>query len=151
MAYIVNGKRVTWADIHKRRAERDQRNIQRKREPDVPLKRAGYVWVFWQPHWIYHGWHLYLWTLKDEVWLSRGSRLEGPSRFIRHLMEQFPCGVIPIRENLDQWMKAFAKTYARSGRFKKQGLLLGWVEYDSYGPVKFSQVDRQRGVYEVQP
>ena len=125
-AMIVDHKPVTWADIHRKRAERDKRNIARKREPRTQ-RHAAYIWVFYQPGlfgFAYMGWWLYIRTVNESYAVDfRGLN----SDLALKIMRLVPCGILPAIENFEQWKEAFATEYHRPGRFKQQGLLAGWA------------------------
>ncbi len=133
IALLEDGKPVTWADIHKARTKHQNKRLWWKREYGVNQKRAAYIWVFYQPGlfgFAYAGWHLYIRTLNNSWWIRHN---HYDDTLMLDIMRRFPCGIIPVRENFNQWKEAFAKTYSRPGRFKKQGLVLGWVEFASNG------------------
>ncbi len=69
----------------------------------------------------------YIRTLKDKWGLRENNVLT------LQLMEQFPCGMLPLRENFYAWLKVFGETYSRNRNGRKQGVVSGWVEVDRYG------------------
>jgi hypothetical protein len=141
VAYMISDgqnrlKRVTWADIKADRVARQKRHLECVLQPTTPDRRAALVWTFFVPGPIYGGWHLYIRTVHDSVWLH------GPEypREIRaelalSIMQMFPCGLLPIPENFYPWKEAFARAYpykTKRGR-KPQGIVFGWVELDPDG------------------
>jgi hypothetical protein len=107
-----------------------------------PRRRVAFLWTFYQPGlfgFAYMGWWAYIRTLHQDWKLDKPSEWETRGNFTLGLMQQFPLGLLPLPENFDRWMEEFGKEYARPGRFKKQGLMLGWVECGSNGwPERFT-------------
>lgn len=129
-AYIVNGKTITYADLKADRIERQKRHLGLILDNGIPLRRAAHIWVFFVPGWIYGGWHLYIRTINRQWWIRRSF---GDEKIIERLMKQFPCGLLPIPENFYAWKKAFAKTYRRGHRNRKQGMIACWVDSNYAG------------------
>lgn len=92
---------------------------------------AGFVWVFEVPGFFFGGSWLYIKTLSHDYGISFG-RGEYNKELIVKSMELFPCGIIPIYENFEVWMKAFAKQYKHVGfkRKKNQGIAKCWCKID---------------------
>ena len=95
---------------------------------------AGFVWVFRVPGWIFGGDWLYIKTLKHDYGISF-ERSEYNRALIIKSMELFPCGIIPIYENFEIWMQAFAKQYKHIGfkRKKHQGIALCRCKINEHG------------------
>ena len=135
IAYAISSgheglRMVSYADLLKARKEKQAAHL--KYLLDLPPTRwAGFVWVFWTPGiggFAYRGWWAYLRTLKDDTALNfRGLDTD----LIQQAMSMFPCGTLPIPENLEQWMVAFATQFRHPGAFSKQGLARVWIERDS--------------------
>lgn len=145
IAQIVDGKPVTFAELLDRKRERQGERLTRKLfDWNGEETRAAYLWTFYQPGlfgFVYMGWWAYIRTLNDSYQIS--VRDIGCD-FALSVMAQFPCGVIPIRENFRQWAEAFGGTYARPGRFKQQGLVLGWIHLKRGYPERFRPLNRLR-------
>lgn len=122
VAMIVNGERITYAQLLKERKEQQRKHLSRSLECNSPVRRAGFIWVFYVEGPIYGGWHLYIRSLKKDWWLHETDEIA------LEIMELFPCGLLPIPENFYRWKEAFGVTYARPGRFKKQALVPCWIE-----------------------
>ncbi len=123
IAYKVDGIPVTYKELKAERVKEQAEHLEYILRNTSPVKRAAYIWVFFNPHFPYEGWHLYLRTIKDDWWIRDCDELA------LSIMRMFPCGLLPIPENFHRWKKAFAKTYARpSKRGIKQGMVIGWVE-----------------------
>lgn len=130
VAYGINGRWITWAEVKAERVKRQSTRLARILEIPQPERCAGYVWTFFVPGMIYGGWHLYLRTLGQEWWLSE--RRYPHTELIDSLMAIFPCGMLPIRENFYDWKEAFAHTYSRGKRGRRpQGVVFGWVLFGS--------------------
>lgn len=139
LAYIVNGERVTWTQVKAARIEKQKRILFWKRNHHGPVRHAAYVWTFKVEVDIpYGGWHLYIWTLKHS-WLLRWK-----DELARDLMQRFPCGLFPIEQNFYRWKEAFAREHWRPGRFRQQGLVIGWIDCDYEGgwPTRFTELSR---------
>jgi hypothetical protein len=139
LAYIINGQRVTWAQVKADRIARQSRILKWKRGFYGPVRHAAYVWTFKVEVDIpYGGWHLYIWALQHSWWLHWENELA------QDIMRRFPCGLLPIKENFYEWKKAFAREHRRPGRFRQQGLLIGWIDCDYEGgwPQRFTELDR---------
>ena len=134
IAFVENGKRVTWAQLKAERVERQRKHLREVEATRCPVRHAAYVWVFYQPGifgFAFMGWWLYVRTATQSWGFSFRSFENGITTL--DIMRQFPCGVLPATENFEQWKMAFAKEHWRPGRFKKQGLLPVWIESDYEG------------------
>lgn len=136
VAYFISGyggmEAVTYTQLKAARVEKQRKHFEVMMQP-AGYRHAAYLWTFYQPGlfgFAYMGWWAYLWTIKDSWQLSVRDCLSIPLAL--QVMRQLPCGVLPIPENFEQWKEAFGKTYCRPGRFKRQGLVPGWVECDSF-------------------
>jgi len=125
-AYIVNGQPISYAELKANRIAKQKRRQSLILDDDIPLRRAAHIWTFYVRGPFYGGWHLYIRTLKDQWWI-RGK--DGDDWvLIDQIMQQFPCGLLPIRENFYAWKKAFAKRYRRGHRRRKQGMVAIWID-----------------------
>ena len=130
---IVDGKIVTWSDIMATRRKQQAERLDRIRAIHTPVKRAGYIWIFYQPGlfgFVYKGWWAYLRRLGVEGYQLRFGRFDRDDTLLLSIMEHYPCGVLPAPENFELWKEAFGNTYARPGRFAQQGLMPVWVHGD---------------------
>lgn len=120
VAAVVDGRRVTWREVHARRTENQQHCIEWKRRPTRKPTVFAYVWVFYNNTNFYAGWYCYL------VWIEDGRVNHQSVNFRRYgfrdglaaaLMRVFPLGLLPgvgsIEDVFDRWMVAFAKQYSR--------------------------------------
>lgn len=138
LAAIVNGERVTWADVRAGKIERQRKRLAQILRIDQPCRQAAHVWVFNNPQdFPYGGWWCYIRTLRNAWCIRQDDSLAA------EIMAMFPCGLLPLRENFRAWQQEFARTYARPGR-RKQGMVAGWVEVNNYGhkPERFIGVER---------
>jgi hypothetical protein len=147
VAYGIGGgpngvKFVTYADL---KAQRVQRQRERLRlllqQPAYPIRRAAFVWTFYQPGlfgFAYMGWWAYLRMIGERDEQISWDRLGGGDLALQ-CMKLFPCGVLPFRENFRQWMEAFGREYSRPGRFILQGLAPIWL------------VQRSTWEYQIEP
>jgi hypothetical protein len=86
-----------------------------------------FIWTFFNDSWIYYGWWLYVITAKKRFGINFRGRYEP---FAVPIMRLFPCGLLPLWENFEVWMEAFARTYPKvtKKRQKKQGMVLAWAK-----------------------
>jgi hypothetical protein len=128
IACIIDGEPITFAQLKAEKISRQRLRLQRIRGSDVPTRQAAYVWTFEvEVDFPYGGWHLYIRSLRNSWWLHWEDDLA------QNIMQMFPCGLAPIRENFYSWKIAFGKSMSRPGRFRNQGLLIGWIEFDGWG------------------
>lgn len=122
----VNGRNITRGDILRGRQERQRKELARKRKSNHSIIKPCFIWVFHNGLFPYGGWWLYIRTRRRE-W-SPGFR-GTPERFNLEAMKLFPVGLLPIRENFNLWLPAFAKAYHRptTKRPDKQGLAVAWA------------------------
>lgn len=136
LACVVNGERITYLQIKERKIMKQRKHLEKVLRHDGPVRHAAYVWVFYQPGLLgfaYQGYWLSIWTLRH-TWTFRfrlDEMVSGLSTI--DVMRMFPCGYLPLIENFEYWKEAFVRKYLRPGRFKKQGLVMGWVECDYEG------------------
>jgi hypothetical protein len=131
LAYIVNGEHVTWAALKATRIKKQKEHLRHILDIDGTRRCPCMLWTFFVPGEIYGGWHLYLRTLHNSAWIRpRFSPGESDGELALKLMEDFPCGFLPIPQNFYHWKEAFARTYPfkykRGG--KPQGILFGWTD-----------------------
>ncbi len=119
---------VTWAEVMRRRRERQAEELKRKRCDDyIVEKRAVRVEVFYNPHWIYQGWHTYLTIFGEEPeWVRRNGVRESAKGNPYNLLTIFPIADPKYRlfgpvTDYEKWMPLFARLYQRGkkgGRFR---------------------------------
>ena len=132
----INGEMISYAQLKAERVKRQREHLERVLAADWPVRRAAFLWTFYQPGlfgFAYAGWWAYLRIVGQEDVQLRWDIIGGRSVLLRQCMEAFPCGVFPIRENFDLWKKAFGLQYRRPGRFKDQGLVPIWVILRPHG------------------
>lgn len=127
---IVNGKQVTWAEVHAARKEKQAERLRRVRacavDPIVPC----YVWTFLVPGWLYSGWWCYIVTRHDQI--SVNFRRRDPGLKIM-LMKAIPMGILPGSENFTEWMAELARRFPRRRATdkRKAGSVIGWYDRDN--------------------
>lgn len=129
LARIVDGRIVTWAEIHARRGEDQRRRVAWKRgDNDLPGVLPCYVWTFYNRQAIpYGGWWCYVVTRHFDI----GVNFRGFEKDLAEsIMRAVPCGLLPCEDNFYRWMEAFAKQYPRPKRTRdrrKAGSIVGWL------------------------
>ena len=123
----VNGRYVTWAEVHAIRRKDQKLRMNTIRftwlhpYPDI---LPAYVWTFLVPGWLFAGWHCYIVTRKESFSVRDDSTLAVD------LMKSIPLGILPMPEYFNQWMAAFAQKYKRHGVKdpRQSGTLVGWYD-----------------------
>lgn len=133
LAYVINGRRVTWSEVRASRIARQREHLRRVLDVSGADERAAFVWTFYVPGVIYGGWHLYIRTITESLWLRNRFPWE---RLIREIMVAFPSGCLPSVANFDQWKEAFAKQYPRQGK-RREGVAFGFAQFDNGRIVSF--------------
>jgi len=120
---------VTWEEINKERAEKQKAHLYNIRKPEIYIKPC-IVWTFFNDTDFFHGWYCYVLTLKKD-WSLNFTRYGDYNHLFPKVMNLFPCGVLPLEEYSDEWMKRFAVEYKVGpyGVKKKQGKALAWCKY----------------------
>ncbi len=125
---------TTKADILRKRRERMEEHLRRKREYGITQRRALYVWVFWCPginDFIFRGWWTYLVGIGGKNYHGDGYKGQVSGRLCNELMNLFPL-VEPkpfAPPSLDEWMAEFVKRYQRGCWCgKPQGKSPIWAE-----------------------
>lgn len=133
---------VTWDEIMERRRLRQAEIMERRLRPAEPTVLPCYVWTFFISGFPFGGWHCYIVTRRfGDISLSFYRR--RPSHYMEvaeQVMRAFPCGLLPLAENFETWMAAFAKRYPRSRNWpggkvlhhgehdpRMAGLAYGWL------------------------
>lgn len=98
IASVVDGKPVTFAEIRRRRKERQQRAIRWKREMFVQQRAAIKVSVYFDIE--CEVWLAQLSTVTIKQWAEEGDELK----------QIFPCGLLPF-VSWNDWKQAFARQY----------------------------------------
>jgi len=133
VAYIINGRRVTYADVGKAKKEKQRRQLACKREESVSHEEriAVYVWTFYNdPHVcpFYSGWWCYINGRKSKhEWQVN----ENNDAAIK-VMTAFPLGITPLPENFYEWKEAFSKAYPKpvNSDNRRSGKAKAWAVID---------------------
>ena len=150
VAYAINSGRnglemVTYAQLKANRIAKQKTHLDYVlSSASAPVRRAGFIWVFYTPGiggnsrrvGLMGGWWTYLRTLDGDNALDFRTH---DYRLLEIAMKLFPCGVFPVVDNAELWKKAFARQFARPGRFKRQGLAPVWV---TYGPGNRMEIEK---------
>lgn len=126
---VWNGQPVTKGDILDNKRRRQARRLAFIRANWEPVVRPCFIWVFFVEGFAYHGWWLYVKTLKKDWQIGGVSGRTNDGRtngMAVKIMEMFPCGVEPVMENFTAWKMAFAEAYHYPTRKRpeKQGMVI---------------------------
>lgn len=122
---IVNGKRITIADVRRNRREQQKRRMAEILKYPEPSIVPCYVWTFLVPGWFKAGWYCYIVTRKEDFCIREDSRLA------MNLMEEIHLGILPMQENFKRWMIELSRHYPRKHPHdpRKAGSIVGWYNY----------------------
>lgn len=131
VALCINGKHVTWAEVHAERAERQRRTQERIYAPDPHRLRPAHLWTFFNKGWFHGGWFCYICPHGEESF-SRGYKgyVDGGSDWALHLMREVPL-VLPAPENWVAWKQEMARHHPKRRTRndpRRAGLLAGWTD-----------------------
>ncbi len=129
---IINGQALTKSDILDAKRTRQARELKNKLRSYDNIIKPCFVWTFNNgPIIPYGGWWLYVRTLRHSWWVSRLYNSKEITFKIRTL---FPCGMLPIRQNYQSWMREFARCYPRVTEKQPldqgQGMVLARAVYE---------------------
>ena len=130
--FTIEWKKFTRNDLIERKVQKQNDNISKKRTPEIQYAPA-YVWVFYNNTDFFGGWYTYILSYKKDWAVNfRGFN----KQIALQAMNMFPCGILPIVENFNQWMVEFAKTYPHKGFRRKgpQGIRKCIVGHDKWQP-----------------
>ncbi len=127
---------LTWDEVMQRRRERQAEQLERIRgRNSKPTVLPCYVWTFFnRQDFPFHGWYCYVVTREFGDVAVRGKH--GDNEPLREsIMTEIPCGLLPMAENFEAWMAAFARkhprrqpAFSRGHRDpRKSGCHLGWL------------------------
>lgn len=114
---------VTWADVMRQRREEQERRIRRKRACHLP--RVHKLWVAYFDQFVMGGWHAFLETLEERIWIDRDRRWLKDE-----LMRLFPS-TLPGLEDWHEWKIDFAKSHQR-GRHHRRPRGVAFVWFDGF-------------------
>lgn len=142
---IVNGCRVYKQDILEARRARQRRWLVTIMRDWEPVVRPCFIWVFRNDSAIYGGWWLYVRTLRNQWSMDGRSNSED---LVTSIMDMYPLGLLPMRENLEAWKIRFADEYhyATHKRPCDQGLAIAWAKVSQSG--RLMDVGLDRGMLE---
>jgi hypothetical protein len=133
VAYLVDGRPVTWAEVHHARRLDQARCLNRKRQVAPPRVQPCYVWTFLVPGWLFGGWWCYVVTRRQEQpveWQTTGrfGRPYGPA-LAESIMRAVPLELFPLRENWDRWKARLAERHPRHHPRdpRPAGSIVGWL------------------------
>lgn len=116
---------VTWAEVLDRRRKWQAERLAEIRIVPEPRVQPCYVWVFYNPIWIYMGWWCYVVTRRGQVAVNFQT---FHTQLAMSLMAEIPVGVFPDRNNFRLWMEAVADRYPRRTTHHRQaGTVVGWM------------------------
>jgi hypothetical protein len=123
---VIHGEVITKADVLETKRRRQREHLAQLRHCRKPIIKPCFVWTFKVEYWAYHGWHLYIRTLKHDWWLRDQW---SDRKIILKIMSLFPCGLLPMWLNFYSWKRVFAECYPRSTekRPTKQGMVQAWA------------------------
>jgi|TARA_Y100000034_G_scaffold19171_1_gene21460 hypothetical protein len=132
VAVKVNGKFVTWQEVHDKRRQRQAETIRRIRQPEPPKVIPCYIWTFYNDTVIYGGWYCYLCTLRDGSDFSGKFGVEWSDQAAQ-LMQAVNVGLFPIEANWEAWMTEIANFYPRNHPTdrRRAGSVVGWFDTDA--------------------
>ena len=135
VAYVVNGREprdVTWDEVMAGRRQRQAERMERIRQPAKPAVQPCYVWTFFNRQDIpFHGWYCYVVTRHGDT-AVHGKYGLGEVTLAESIMAAIPLGMLPLADNFDSWMEAFARRHPRrklKGDPRKAGALHGWLKH----------------------
>lgn len=134
VAYRINDSHagglrdVTWAEVGEEKRRRQRERLARIRWPEPPRIVPAYVWAFFVPGWIYHGWHCYVVAREFDVSVTfRGLNIE----LAESIMRAVPLGMFPHIDHFERWMPELAKRHPRKKPRhdrRRAGVVFGWLE-----------------------
>jgi hypothetical protein len=121
---------VSWAEVHEDRRQRQAQRLAEIRLSSKPDWQPAYVWTFFIPGWLYHGWHCYVVT-----WRNRHDPLGVTFRNFREelalsIMQAVPLGLPAKLEHFERWMPRLAKHHPRKKPRhdpRRAGTVVGWL------------------------
>lgn len=119
---------VTWAEVGEEKRRRQRERLERIRRPEPPRIVPAYVWTFFIPGWLYHGWHCYVVAREFEVPVTGR---DGNTELADNIMRAVPLGIIPHTDHFDRWMAELAKRHPRKkprNDRRRAGVMFGWLE-----------------------
>lgn len=105
LAYIVDGRVVTWAEVLENRWQHQRAILARKREP-AESWRAVYIHVAHYGSGLMGGWQAMLYWIGGHCWIDR----DGKS-FKDQLMRVYPLGL--LFPDFYEWKREFARCYEK--------------------------------------
>ena len=129
VAAVVDGRPVTWAEVHAARRKDQERRLANIRLAELPAISPAYVWTFFNSQAIpYHGWYCYVVTRYERVAVNfRGFE----TSLARSIMLAIPLGMLPLVENFEAWMEELSRQHPRQKLRtdrRKAGSAVGWYD-----------------------
>lgn len=120
---------VTYKELLDKKIVKQQTELEYKRR--CIKTNACYIWVFYNKSRIFNGWYLYVKTLHKDFALTFRNR---NNKLLLKVMNLYPCGILPLQENFNQWAEEFARIYHHKGFKRKiQGLKKCYCILDEWG------------------
>lgn len=129
----INGVVITSETILEAKRERQRTHLKDLLRDKANVVKPGFVWTFFNPAiFPYHGWWLYVITHKGSWCIDER---HDRNNIALQVMRLYPCGLLPMTENLRAWKEEFARIYPKSTikRPKYQGMVIASVTTDVYG------------------
>lgn len=113
---------VSYKSIIDRKTKKQLANLKYKRQ-EIHVVPA-FIWVFYNPHFPFGGWYIYIKTLKREFSINFRRDGQYNEDAILKAMILYPLSMLPMLENFEVWAEEFAIKYKTTafGNRKKQGL-----------------------------
>jgi len=138
--YRWDGKRewkeYTWAEHNAKKKEKQDANIERKRNC---LRRVPcFIHVFHNDtDWFFSGWYIGIWSVhgpgRHGMWYLNWNEFYKHKDFFTRIRQHLPLGLLPCVDNTT-WLKEFCKAYPMKpkGIQKQRGKYLIYCTLDSY-------------------
>ena len=145
--YDTEWQITTYKEVLDKKRAKQNSHLEYIRQSEVI--KPCFIWTFYnEQSFPYGGWWLYIKTLKEDYPLN--FRNEDRELQIK-VMKLFPCGMLPMLENIEKWMEEFAKIYHYpSPKRSKQGMAKAWAKIGGYKLIDVVEHKRLSGIFTKQ-
>ena len=131
VAYFINGHPHTFTEIKQNKVNRQRRHLENILENGFIIKPC-YIWAFYNNTFFYGGWWLYLKCNKIDFAINF-KNYDFP-KLVPKIMELYPLGFLPLKENFRNWIAEFEKTFHKDSSIRKKNAIApAWCKYNYRG------------------
>lgn len=134
IAYYIDSVPVTFTDIRQRKVDTQRLHLENLRRCELTIKPC-YIWAFYNKTFFFRGWWLYVKSNKIDFAINFRNDVDFP-KLIAQIIECYPLGFLPMKENFYKWIQVFEKTFHKDCKIRERNAIApAWCSFNWRGLV----------------